>query len=247
MKKVKSTIVDYGTTYDLLQFQYDMWLFKTVSGALTSGRFRMCSPARSLEAKPFSVEYSKWQHQYLLDAVNQFGAPSVFLTISPYEWSFPVPSWLSSMQDLTSRGPTQPAAFETTHIAHILEQIIRGYLCGSNDKKWSNHVFNYNNISSFSNILTYFYRFEFQNRGTVHVHLLVWLKDIKRIRLNLVRADIPWCNGDLSFDVSNLQKSDKGAMPLNDSATQVVLTNGTLLLKLYYPADAFAVKSSCIY
>ena len=103
-----------------------MWLFKTVSGALTSGRFRMCSPARSLEAKPFSVEYWKWQHRYLLDAVNQFGAPSVFLTISLYEWSFPVPSWLSSIRDLTGRGPSQLAAFETTHITHVLEQIIRG-------------------------------------------------------------------------------------------------------------------------
>ena len=55
----------------------------------------------------------------------------------------------------------------------------------------------------------------------------MWLKDIKRICLNLVPADIPWCHGDVSFYVSNLQKSDKGAMPLNDSATQVVLTNGT--------------------
>ena len=55
-------------------------------------------------------------------------------------------------------------------------------------------MFNYNNIASFDNILTYFYKFEFQGRGTVHVHLLVWLKDIKQIRLNLLQADIPWAN-----------------------------------------------------
>ena len=57
MHKVQSTIADYATNYDFLHFQYDMWLFKTVSGALSSGRFRMCSPARFLECKPFSVEY----------------------------------------------------------------------------------------------------------------------------------------------------------------------------------------------
>ena len=242
MKKVKSTIVDYGTNYELLHFQYDMWLFKTVSGALTSSRFRMCSPARSLEAKLFLVEYWKWQRQFLLDAVNQFGPPSIFLTISPYEWSFPVPIWLSSLRDLTGKGPTHLAAFETTHITHILEQIIRGYLCGSNDKKWSNHVFNYNNISSFSNVQTYFYRFEFQGRITVHVHLLVWLKDLKRIRLNLLRADIPWSHEDISFQVSNLQKSDKSALPLNNSPTEVISTNSGALLKLHHPADAFALN-----
>ena len=103
------------------------------------------------------------------------------------------------LRDLTGKGPTQLAAFETSHITHVLEQAIRGYLCGSNDKKWSNHVFNYNNIASFDNILTYFYRIEFQGRGSVHIHLLVWLKDIKQIRLNLLRADIPWANDDFTL------------------------------------------------
>ena len=242
MRKVLSTIVDYDTTYELLHFHYEICLFKTVSGALTSDRFRMCSPARSLEAKPFSIEYWKWQHRFLLDAVNQFGTRSIFLTISPYEWSFPVPVWLSGLRDLTGKGPTHLAGFETGHITHVLEQIIRGYLCGSNGKRWSNHVFNYNNISSFTNIQTYFYRFEFQGIGTVHVHLLVWLKDIKRIQLNLLHADIPWCNRDIAFDVNNLQKSDKDALPLYNSSTEVMSKNGSTLLKLYHPADVFALN-----
>ena len=97
-------------------------------------------------------------------------------------------------------------------------------------------------IFLFTNVLTYFYLFEFQGRGTVHVHLLVWLKDIKRIRLNLLRADIPWSHPDVSFDVAHQQKSDKGAMPLNDSATVVSQSNGTTLVKLHHPADAFALN-----
>ena len=168
--------------------------FGFLNRALTSSSFCMCSPARSLEAKPFSIEYWKWQHRFLLDTINQFGAPSIFPTISPYEWSFPVPVWLSGLRDLTGKAPTHLADFQTVHIMHILEQIICGYLCSSNNNRWSNHIFNYNNISSFNNIQTYFYRFEFQGRGTVHIHLLVWLKDIKRIRLNLLGADIPLSN-----------------------------------------------------
>ena len=80
--------MDYATTYDFLQFQNDVWLHKTVSSTLTSGRFLICSPARSLEAKPFSVEYWKCKHRFLLDAVNQFGAASISLIISLYKWSF---------------------------------------------------------------------------------------------------------------------------------------------------------------
>ena len=80
----------------------------------------------------------KWQHRFLLDAVAQHGPPSLFLTISPYEWSFPLPPWLTSLREVTGKGPTELALLETSHIVHVLEQIICGYLCGSNDKKWSN-------------------------------------------------------------------------------------------------------------
>ena len=125
----------------------------------------------------------------------------------------------SALRELTARGPTELTIFETFHIGHVLEQIIRGYLCGSNDKKWANNLFNYNRIATYSNVNTYFYRFEFQNRGTGHVHLLVWLRRIAKIRLPLLRADIPWSEPDLAFQVSSLQRSDKGALPANENST----------------------------
>ena len=89
MRKVFSQIMDYGMHFDLLQFHYDRSLFKVVSGAINSARFSQCSPARALDTKAFSSSYWQWQHRYLLDAVRQFGLPDVFVTISPYEWSFP--------------------------------------------------------------------------------------------------------------------------------------------------------------
>ncbi len=87
--------------FDLLQFQYDRWLFKTVSGAVNTARFLRCSPAHALETKTFSATYWQWQHRYVLDAVDQFGLPDVFITISPFEWSFPFPSWLDEVRMIT--------------------------------------------------------------------------------------------------------------------------------------------------
>ena len=49
--KVFSSILDYSTLYELLQFHYDFWLFKTVSGAISSARRMKCSPAQALNAK----------------------------------------------------------------------------------------------------------------------------------------------------------------------------------------------------
>ena len=60
--KVFRNILDYALTYDLLQFHYDMWIFKTVTGTISSARRMKCSPARALNAKTFSAGYWKSQH-----------------------------------------------------------------------------------------------------------------------------------------------------------------------------------------
>ena len=57
----------------------------------------------------------------------------------------------------------------------------------------------------------YFYRFEFQNRSTVHVHMLVWLHNIKQIHHELVHADIPRDKPDSSYLVHKFHPSDKKA------------------------------------
>ena len=47
--KVLCSILDYSTVYEILQFHYDFWLFKTISGAISSARRMKCSPARALK------------------------------------------------------------------------------------------------------------------------------------------------------------------------------------------------------
>lgn len=173
-------------------FHHDRWVFKTVTGAITSARLFQCSPARSLDNKSFSPEFWRWQHRYLLDAVRQYGLPSVFVTLSPYEWSFPFPAWLETIRTETGNGATNLSGPETFHITHDLEQVVRGYLCGSNDARWSRHLFSYNARKDVKNVETYFYRFEFQGCGTVHLHLLVWLKDLSQIQH-------PTCKGRYSI------------------------------------------------
>lgn len=134
--KLRSPVIDYGLDYELLLYQYDRWLFKTVTGAINTARRQHCSPPIALHQKAFSAGFWQWQHRFLLDTVRQYGLPSLFVTISPYEWAFPFSSWITLLRPVTGRGPMQIPAFETMHIAHVLEQIVRGYLCGSNTNRW---------------------------------------------------------------------------------------------------------------
>ena len=150
---------DFSLDYELLQYQYDHWLFKTITEAINSSRASGCSPNAALQQKSFSATYWQWQHLYLLDAVRQYGFPLFFLTISPYKWTFTWPRFIQQIREEHCLEPTDLPLVETLHVAHMLEQIARGYLCGANSNRWRQHLFNNQEEPSQSNLLRYFYRF----------------------------------------------------------------------------------------
>ncbi|KAJ7375880.1 hypothetical protein OS493_038304 [Desmophyllum pertusum] len=237
MTKLLSNVFDYQLHFELLQFQYDRWIFKTITGAVNTGRVTGCSPAIALQHKTFSIGYWQWQHCLLIDAVQQYGFPSFFVTISPYEWSFPFPPWLESLCEKTGRGPTNLAVLKTIHIAHCLEQIVRGYLCGSNTNRWKHNVFNDSSEGVDRNVQTYFYRFEFQQRGTVHLHLLVWLRDVTKVRHSLLQATIPWDVTNDAFTVASIQKSDRSVLPVDQGANRFQQSESGTHLQFHYTED----------
>ena len=97
LHKVLSPVLDFTLDYEILQYQYDRWLFKTITGDINSSRASGCSPNAALQQKSFSATYWQWQHLYLLDAMRQYGFPSLFITISPYEWTFPWPRFVEEI------------------------------------------------------------------------------------------------------------------------------------------------------
>ena len=66
MHKVLSPVVDYSMDFDLLQFTYDRWLFKTVTGAINASKASGCSPNCGLQQKSFSATFWRWQHLLLV-------------------------------------------------------------------------------------------------------------------------------------------------------------------------------------
>lgn len=214
MHKVLSTVVDYSLDFDLLQFNYDRWLFKTVTGAINSSRASGCSPNCGLQHKSFSATLWQWQHLLLVDAIRQYGFPSFFITVSPYELTFPWPGFIEEIRQQHCQEPTDLPVLETLHVAHVPEQIARGYLAGANTNRWRHHVFGNTEQPMQRNVITYFYRFEFQSRGTLHLHMLVWVKDLALIRANLLHASISWRNAEDAFLVADTQKSSSSCLPL---------------------------------
>ena len=118
MHKLLSPVHDFSINFEILQYQYDRWLFKTITGAVNASKASGCSPNRSLENKSFSKTF--WQHQnlYLIDAVRLYDYPSFFITISPYEWTFPFPPFLEEIRSHYFKDVTETPTIETPHRTH---------------------------------------------------------------------------------------------------------------------------------
>ena len=238
MHKVLSPVVDYAINYDILQYQYDRWLFKTITGAVNASKASGCSPNRSLENKSFSETFWQHQHLFLIDAVHQYGFPSLFITISPYEWTFPFPPFIQHIRNTYGKDATEVAVLETIHIAHVLEQLVRGYLTGGNSNRWRTHVLCNVDDPASKNVKTFFYRFEFQQRGTLHLHMLVWFDQVSSIRADLLHASVPWDNAHDAFLVAHTQKSNKSCLPLKNGPDSFITdANGNTTLEFHYTED----------
>ncbi|CAK0798079.1 unnamed protein product, partial [Prorocentrum cordatum] len=212
--KVFSPVIGYGADTELAQFVYDLWLWTALGGKKHAAKVPM---RLALAGMSFSPEYWRTYHFALIDLQRQLGFPTLFVTLSPLEWSTPFHVWVEDEMRRTLRSRTWLPAAETYHLSHVLTQAIVGLLTGTQGKArseasaaWTQHVLAGKDAEGkpTQRVITQFARIEFQDgkrkrggpnarhayhgSGRPHVHCLVWLEKVATIDLpSKVSATIP--------------------------------------------------------
>ena len=262
LAKVLGPVAEYGADYELFQFVYDLWLWSALGGKKNAALVPM---RLAMAGYSFSPEYWHTRHAGLVDLVKQLGLPTLFLTIAPYEWTFPYHRWVEDEMEKQLRSKLHLPVAETLHIAHVLGETVHGFLTGANgegmksraaNKPWSSHVFSPKDGSGRDTVVNFFARLEFQDgkrkryvnmqevatqfyhgRGTVHVHMLLWLENVESIRLDQVlAATSPTDNEPLRSLVEGSQRSySGGGWPVRDAASVFDADSG--LVHLHHSAE----------
>ena len=130
---------------------------------------------------------------------RQLGLPQLFFTLSPYEWSFPYHKWVVDEMEKALRPRLHLPAAETLHLAHVLHQLVEGWITGMNSvstgdarRNWKVQLLRGDNNEKV--VINFCARLEFQDgkrkkpkynynstgtsernygRGAVHVHVLL--------------------------------------------------------------------------
>ena len=253
LAKVHSAVIGYNSDPLLLHFVYDLWLFTTIGGAKNSagtGNVR-----EALATKPYSPELWRTYHTALVDLQRQIGWPSLFITIAPYEWSFPYHRWLQDELRKSLLARLEMPVPETLHLAHVLTQAVKGLLTGANEGMQAKREHLFCSREGPGKVRHWVARLEFQDgkrkrhvyrdgqfyhgRGTVHVHILLWLSDMQAMNLSSkIRADVPGEEEPELRDLvvgSQLDYTSSG-WPLREEPTEVAEEEQRL--RLYHPREA---------
>lgn len=218
--KVLSPTLDYMDRYDLLQWQFDVYIYRTIVATAVVAKDADIGAEAAMNHRPWTAGYWRRHHRQLIDAVVQYGVPDYFGTISPYEWSFPWPYWLDKAREVLHREPTELGSVEVKAMAHALECIILNYMCGKgpNSSRWRTHVFGAEQGDLADTVLLIVDRNEFQEgkhlsdydrgRGSLHCHYLIWHRTNWKTALpREILAHVPEEDVQLAAIATRVQKS----------------------------------------
>ena len=210
MRKVFSPVVGYGSDYELLHYVYDLSMWTTIGTKKNIASQYNVQLRLVLKGCPWAPQYWRIQHQAVVDLQRQCGNAALFRTRAPYERTFPYHRWVMDEQEKLGRRRTHLSGPETLHMAHVLTQLDKGFICGDKfktDKQsrtWQNHVLGCNDGTNRPTVQTRVTRLEFQDgkrklatqsyhgRGTTHSHSLDFLQNMGSIGLEKkISASIP--------------------------------------------------------
>ncbi|CAE7621665.1 Usp17lc [Symbiodinium sp. CCMP2592] len=168
-RKTCSRCASYANDFLLQSLLYDIAMARTIS--------TVCNLAISTNMAPEAVAADMdtfetyWQNQiHRMEDICRLeferhqcmeqAMPSIFITVAPAEWTFPLQEGLFFEESL-SRQQTML----TRHIYHVLDAFLQEYLLKDGSRREELGI---------RAIRQWSFRYEFQSRGTIHVHCILW-------------------------------------------------------------------------
>ncbi|CAE7482276.1 Usp17ld [Symbiodinium sp. CCMP2592] len=169
MRKITSRCLDYSKDFPLHALLYDMCMGRTITSLISVANQKQIAPEHASIHQDMFEGYWFLQLRKMEDVCRveyertqdvSKSLPNVFFTVAPAEWRYLLPhgltfdASLSEQQDLI-----------TLHLHHTLQTLLESQLLKNPSKLKSLGI---------ANVKHWSYRFEFQARGTLHVHAVLW-------------------------------------------------------------------------
>lgn len=238
--KVLSSVLDYGSTWSLVQFQHDRAVLALFTGRHAATQGLHMSMKQALRHVPETPQYLHLGLLALTDMHRLFGPADLMVTLAPGAFSTTWPEWLRHQRRVTGQGLLQDHLGEALHVAHCLDEIVRSFIVGSRSGSltWQGLLWDPNRRESC--VLAWAEREEYQSgarsrlqarqqyhgTGVAHRHVLLWLRAPWRSTVSSQLASrLPDDDPALRSALLEQQMSHAASLPVSDEAPHWRLEN----------------------
>ena len=179
LRKLTSRCGTYEADFDLFALLHDIALARQITGAVASADKLKISAGEAVSTMQNFDGFWEREGEKLQDMVRQQrirqrrldptanGMPNLFFTVAPAEWKFPLHDGVLG-EHKQDGALSDVQSLVTLHVYQCMAEIIKKVLLS---KQLANHV-----VTGIDEVYDYSMRFEFQSRGTLHVHVVAWVK-----------------------------------------------------------------------
>ena len=169
MHKLLSRCVDYTKDFPLQCLLYDVCMARTISAVQAIAQQNKMSPEKVASDMDTFEEYWHQQLRKMEDicrleftrtASMDAALPSVFFTIAPAEWRYLLHEGLFEEGSLADQQQKI-----TLHLYHTLQTLLEFHIFKDGDSLQRIGI---------AKVRQWSFRFEFQSRGTLHLHAVLW-------------------------------------------------------------------------
>ena len=160
-RKLQGPCLDYAQDFGLHAFWHDLLLAKKISSivALADAR-RVAAEDIASDMQQFSAFWRRQQAKLEDMCRSQGELPNLFCTVAPAEWNFPLHALVFCRHTLS-----HSQVLLTRHFYHVFTEGL--------ERLFGNHLSE--ELTGIRRCSHWTLRFEFQQRGTLHVHALAWI------------------------------------------------------------------------
>ena len=169
LRKITSRCLDYSRDFQLHCLLYDVCMAKSITSIISVANKMNIAPEQAASQQDAFEGYWWLQLRKMEDVCRRefeltqdmsLSLPNVFFTVAPAEWRYLLPNGLMYADSLTEQQDLL-----TLHLYHTLEAMLEKHLLKDG---CSLHQVGLANVKHWS------FRFEFQSRGTLHIHAVLW-------------------------------------------------------------------------
>ena len=169
LRKVCCRCMDFALDHQLHCFLYDVSLARTLSSVVNLAEQKKMAPETfAAEMAAFEMYWHR-QTQLLEDICRRAKRlPELFFTLAPAEWKFPLHEGMFPPKPGDTLTSQQLVL--TLHLYNSLQAVLRKLVFENGEAL---------KACGIKKINHWCMRFEFQKRGTIHVHVICWYRELQ--------------------------------------------------------------------